>query len=163
MCLAGASELYSDCLGVVKSLADARPQSGFFKRQYAGHIIQAQSDERRRHFKDLINIKAHQSLQEEGISELELFNRTGNHLADLGAKAAAALHPDPDDELHERVKVQVEFLNSFCVLCMKLLGHFPALKEHGEVAYTPQHSSQRKARTKCDFQWIAQGWICTVC
>ena len=86
MCLAGASELYSYCLGVVKSLADARPQSGFFKRQYAGHIIQAQSDERRRHFKGLINIKAHQSLQEEGISELELFNRTGNHLADLGPK-----------------------------------------------------------------------------
>ena len=101
---------------------------GFFKRQYAGHIIQAQSDERRRHFKDLIKIKAHQSLQEEGISELELFNRTGNHLADQGAKAAAALHPAPDDELHERVKVQVEFLNSFCILCMKLLGHFPALR-----------------------------------
>eukprot|EP00959_Pyramimonas_sp_CCMP1952_P434198 9092342-Pyramimonas_sp.AAC.1 len=46
---------------------------------------------------------------------------------------------------------------------MKLLGHFPALKEYGEVKCTPEPAGGRKTNELCQFQWIARGWRCTVC
>eukprot|EP00959_Pyramimonas_sp_CCMP1952_P063116 1319245-Pyramimonas_sp.AAC.1 len=88
MCLKGPAAILSDCANVVNDYHAAPDLQAHFRKAYAGHIVQARADVAHKFLDNVIKIKAHLSLNEDGLSDDEVFRRTGNHLADLGANAA---------------------------------------------------------------------------
>eukprot|EP00959_Pyramimonas_sp_CCMP1952_P390289 8178445-Pyramimonas_sp.AAC.1 len=136
MCLTGPSTIITDCANVVTQHELPRDAQTFFKRLYAGVFVQLLSRPERRHIREVLKIKAHQSLSEEGISAQEEASRLGNHLADLGAKEALAFHPSDSDVLEE-ANESVKFARAACKLAAKLLPEFAALSSFKDVSFSP--------------------------
>eukprot|EP00959_Pyramimonas_sp_CCMP1952_P414751 8689667-Pyramimonas_sp.AAC.1 len=94
------SVLYSDCANVAhqSGLPETERYSG--KRTYSGMILQASSCEGQL-VEDIVKVKAHLSLEEEGLSARERLLRKRDSDADIGAKHGLLLHPSAPEEMEE--------------------------------------------------------------
>eukprot|EP00959_Pyramimonas_sp_CCMP1952_P087058 1821214-Pyramimonas_sp.AAC.1 len=144
MCLKGPASILSDCANMVNDYHAAPDLHAHFRKACAGHIVQARADEAHKFLENAIKAKAHLCLNEAGLSDDEKYRRTGNRLADLGAKAAVLMHPIDRDVLDE-TDLRIKSTDAFCKLAVKLLPRFPSLKEHGEVEYVKPDRSKAAA------------------
>ena len=101
MSLIGPSVLITDCANVKFMHEMSRDDQTLFKRMYAGVFLQLLNRPERHLIDEVRKVKAHQSLNEEGLSQGEYALRLGNHSADLGAKEALAFHPRDEEVLEE--------------------------------------------------------------
>ena len=123
MCLVGPSELVTDCANVKQQHEAPRDRQLSFKRMYAGIFVQLLARPERKRITAVSKVKAHLSLNEEGISEEEYARRFGNHVVDLGAKAALLAHPR-DEGVLEEADILVKYAHATCKLAAKLLPFF---------------------------------------
>eukprot|EP00959_Pyramimonas_sp_CCMP1952_P268512 5614402-Pyramimonas_sp.AAC.1 len=96
-CVAGQfialpSIIYSDCASVVAHSKLPLPERYSRRRSYSGMIRQANNFEGR-FVEDIVKVKAHLDVNEEGITDRAIFLRMGNADADASAKHALQLHP----------------------------------------------------------------------
>ena len=69
----------------------------------------------------MLKVKAHSSLNEEGLSRDEMARRLGNHSADLGAKSALAFNPR-DGEVLEETGLSVKFAPCHLQTCCEAVA-----------------------------------------
>ena len=86
MSLIGPSVLITDCANVKFMHEMSRDDQTLFKRMYAGVFLQLLNRPERHLIDEVRKVKAHQSLNEEGLSQGEYALRLGNHSADLGGQ-----------------------------------------------------------------------------
>ncbi|CAK0901027.1 unnamed protein product, partial [Prorocentrum cordatum] len=65
---------------VLEQVGSAAEDYASSRKAFAGHTLQAKLDDGARHLEGAGKIKAHQPLQDPGISPDELHARTGHHL-----------------------------------------------------------------------------------
>ena len=142
----------------------SRDDQTLFKRMYAGVFLQLLSRPERHLIDEVRKVKAHQSLNEDGLSQGEYALRLGNHSADLGAKEALAFHPR-DEEVLDETDLSVKFARAACKLAAKLLPAFSALRASKDVQYNPVRVVPAPPPEKERHKWFQfdSFWRCDVC
>jgi hypothetical protein len=124
--LRSPSDLHLDCLGVLNVLGKPRDKQLSGRSQHAGYIRSSLGESGRKNVSSLSKVKAHQSLVDSGLSEVELARARGNDAADRAAKLGASKHRTPARELLDKADCLVARAREVLTLAARLLPHWPA-------------------------------------
>ena len=165
-----ASEIFSDCLAVVKGMAGifwSKPMAVFAGTQKAIEVI-------RRRIGQSVPVRKVQAQQ--AVVGLEGRKRQlaqGNKWADEAAKLGAAMHPEPLPSDEVQLGAHIKLYNQLLELVAAMLPLWPvARKRHGQRLDRKPVEQRRACRgptrkqvVQSGHQWFAQdnGFTCLLC
>ena len=167
-----ASDIFSDCLAVVKGMAGAfwsKPMAAFAGTQKAIEIIRQQIGQSI----PVRKVKAHQAVDQLTGRERQLAQ--GNQWADEAAKLGSAMHPEPFPSSVRHLHAHIQLYNQLMELVAAMLPLWPVARErHGQRLDRTPVEARRACRVstrkqermvQSGHQWFAQdnGFTCVLC